>query len=478
MRICRVQTIALLLLTCGSVACMTDVSSEENVPEVSETAGELLKISSASLWTMRDIHVCFHSETVARSDYAQFSQDARTWIEETYGRILNLRFVGWDPCPSTLTNSISIRIYTPAPGHGSGAQTIAEGSGANANRRISIGESYWAGRREALVHEFAHALDFEHEWDRANSDGVCEPGGSHSTAETFGTPYDPGSITNSTYCGAWTNLSAWDVVGMRRAYGRKPRGAIVGPRNKCLDVDNPTSGNPPATPTQVWDCLGNQNQTWTIEHDWHRLTTTWARGALDVQWGNSSDGTPTWNWDRNTSPAQQWTFSAVEVRGMGDLCLDVPNGNFVAGQTVQLWDCVGNNNQQWNVQLLADGRISLQATNAPGLCVAVNSGVSLQSCGSTGTSLSYGDGQMWNGRTRCADVSAANPVNGTQIVSYNCRATGDYYRQAQEWTFRGPIRGLAGKCLDVDSSGGVRASSKTRIMTCNGSEQQTWEYYF
>ena len=76
------------------------------------------------------------------------------------------------------------------------------------------------------------------------------------------------------------------------------------------------------------------------------------------------------------------------------------------------------------------------------------------------------------------DVSAANRANGTQIVPFTCRAAGDFYRQAQEWSFRGPIRGLVGKCLDVDTTGGVQASSKTRIMTCNGSTQQTWEFIF
>jgi hypothetical protein len=475
MRTRYARRVGLLLLT-FTFACIGEAPSELDSPEVAETPSELLK--GNTLWTMRDIHVCFHSETVALSDYAQFSQDARTWIEETYGRILNLRFVGWDACPSTLTNSISIRIYTPAAGHAPGATTVTEAGGANANRRISIGNGIGWGRKTTLIHEFAHALGYQHEWDRIDSDGVCEPGGSDSTAETYGTPYDARSITNSTYCSSWTNLSPWDVVGMRRGYGRKPRGAVVGPRNKCLDIDNPTSSNPEARQTQVWDCLGSQNQTWQIEHDWQRLTTTWDRGALDVQWGSTNDGTPTWNWERNTSPAQQWTFNAVEVRGMGDLCLDVPGGNFAAGQTLQLWDCVGNDNQKWNVQPFSDGRIALQSAYAPGLCVAVNSGTSLQPCGSTGTSLSYGDSQLWNGRTRCMDVSAANPANGTQIVSYNCRATGDYYRQAQEWTFRGAIRGLAGKCLDVDSAGGVRASSKTRIMPCNGSGQQTWEYNF
>jgi hypothetical protein len=96
----------------------------------------------------------------------------------------------------------------------------------------------------------------------------------------------------------------------------------------CLDAPSTANG----AIAQVWGCHGGSNQDWTY---------------------NPQDYT-------------------LRVKQTGK-CLDVPNGNGVNGQKIQLWDCTANNpNQKWI--LLNDGRF-LWAGNAwmtLQLCLDVN----------------------------------------------------------------------------------------------------------
>lgn len=56
----------------------------------------------------------------------------------------------------------------------------------------------------------------------------------------------------------------------------------------------------------------------------------------------------------------------------------------------------------------------------------------------------------------------------------------DAWKVAPSWYFRGPIEGLASKCVDVDVAFGpvVNNGTKVRLWDCNGSVQQTFDYHF
>ncbi len=94
------------------------------------------------------------------------------------------------------------------------------------------------------------------------------------------------------------------------------------------------------------------------------------------------------------------------------------------------------------------------------------------------TRFSYGGAEIRSADGQCMTVESGVPENGTPVGTYGCLAQKDALRQAQQWTLYGPIRGLDGKCLEVDTSGGVQPSSTTHIASCNGSPEQMWEYYF
>ncbi|GAA4491344.1 RICIN domain-containing protein [Actinoallomurus oryzae] len=79
------------------------------------------------------------------------------------------------------------------------------------------------------------------------------------------------------------------------------------------------------------------------------------------------------------------------VNAAAGRCLDVPNSSQTNGTQVELWDCNGQSNQQWNV-------------NADGTVVGVQSGL-------------------------CLAAGGAGTANGTRIVLWTCNGGSD-----QKWT--------------------------------------------
>ncbi|GHJ44067.1 hypothetical protein Cs7R123_14090 [Catellatospora sp. TT07R-123] len=71
---------------------------------------------------------------------------------------------------------------------------------------------------------------------------------------------------------------------------------------------------------------------------------------------------------------------------------------------------------------------------------------------------------------KCLDVRGSGTADGTQIQLYTCNGSG-----AQNWTVSGQTLRALGKCLDV-SGGGSADGTKIQLWTCNGSGAQNWTY--
>ena len=72
--------------------------------------------------------------------------------------------------------------------------------------------------------------------------------------------------------------------------------------------------------------------------------------CLDVEAGNTADGTPVNIFHCHGGFDQQWIVERGEIVGIGEKCLDVPSGNTTDGTPVQLFTCNGGANQQWSVR--------------------------------------------------------------------------------------------------------------------------------
>ncbi|MFI8531275.1 PHB depolymerase family esterase [Streptomyces aquilus] len=115
---------------------------------------------------------------------------------------------------------------------------------------------------------------------------------------------------------------------------------------KCLDVPGFSQTN--GTQTQIWDCNGGTNQTWTRTST-KQLTVYGGAKCLDAT--GTAAGTEVVIWDCNGGTNQQWNINSDgTVTGVqSGLCLDVSGGATANGTAVQLWNCNGAGNQRWGL---------------------------------------------------------------------------------------------------------------------------------
>ncbi|WP_316743461.1 arabinofuranosidase catalytic domain-containing protein [Streptomyces sp. MK7] len=119
---------------------------------------------------------------------------------------------------------------------------------------------------------------------------------------------------------------------------------------RCLDV--PGASTTAGSQTQIWDCTGAANQTWTHSSS-HQLTVYSGSGrlCLDASDQGTSPGTKVITWTCNGQTNQQWNVNAdgTITSAQSGLCLDVTGAATANGTPVELWTCNGGSNQQWSL---------------------------------------------------------------------------------------------------------------------------------
>jgi hypothetical protein len=126
----------------------------------------------------------------------------------------------------------------------------------------------------------------------------------------------------------------------------QPGTQIVGVASgRCLDVPNATTTN--GTQTQLWDCSGNANQSWTYTSG--KQLMVYGTKCLDANGQGTGNGTTAIIWDCNGQPNQQWNLNANgTITGVqSGLCLDASGSGTANGTKIHLWACHGGTNQQW-----------------------------------------------------------------------------------------------------------------------------------
>jgi len=106
--------------------------------------------------------------------------------------------------------------------------------------------------------------------------------------------------------------------------------------------------------TCSYQCNGTPAQNWTVPADWGSITVVDGNGqnwCLD-RGSDGVDGAKLKIWQcYGRIPAQSWGYDAAANRIQNDdrvRCLDVTDGQFVAGNVPQTWTCYdGNTNQAW-----------------------------------------------------------------------------------------------------------------------------------
>ena len=447
-------------------------------------------IRSGTAWPNGVVPVCWRSDADDHDYHAHSAAVARDAVENNWGRVANLTFVGWGTCSGPELNEPARTVVIHwSEDDGNQGPKADVGYRSDTRTFVRLRQIGWpnsrGGKTEAefrsdVLHEFGHALGFGHDHQHpernGQAPGICD-GDPDTDAEVL-TPFDVRSITAWTYCyfppdspGPAT-LSAWDIVGAQRLYGRKQPGAIVGSRNSCLDI--PSSNTAIGVDLQVFNCQPTPNQSWDFRPD-NTLQATvsgqtrCADASLTVLESRACEG----------DASQQFSFKSVELRGIGDMCVDIPSANYASGQTVQLFECLGTPNQDWTITAAGSIKSSVSSfcLEVPGGTAALNKLLRLASCTfAASQQFTLTDAGQIKFGTLCVDSENGVPTNGVRLQLYTCKSGDAYQMRNQLWHLTGAIRHNS-QCLDI--RGGIgQDRALVQMASCTNSASQRWDYYF
>ncbi|SFW85672.1 extracellular catalytic domain type 1 short-chain-length polyhydroxyalkanoate depolymerase [Amycolatopsis australiensis] len=117
---------------------------------------------------------------------------------------------------------------------------------------------------------------------------------------------------------------------------------------RCLDV--PGVSATAGTRTQIWDCHGGTNQTWTTTAAGELTVYSGdTLRCLDAEGGATTPGTAAIIWPCHGGANQKWRIDADgTVTGtQSGLCLDLAGGATANGTAVRLGTCTHATTQQW-----------------------------------------------------------------------------------------------------------------------------------
>ncbi|PPT15892.1 hypothetical protein CYQ11_26215 [Streptomyces cinnamoneus] len=203
-----------------------------------------------------------------------------------------------------------------------------------------------------------------------------------------------------------------------------PTGAVVGVNGLCVDVDNGQTKD--GTVIQSWTCAGVPAQQWT--YDGAHLK---ALGKCAAATG-SGRGAQVKLATCSNDALQRWTFrdNGELVNAAGGKCMEISNGTNKLGTPITTWDCLAAAWHHWTLP-----RPTGAVVGVNGLCVDVD-----------------------NGQTK----------DGTVIQSWTCAGV-----PAQQWTYDGVRLKALGKCAAATSS---NKGAQVKLATCSDDALQRWTF--
>jgi hypothetical protein len=192
-----------------------------------------------------------------------------------------------------------------------------------------VGTSTW---QAAFDHNLSIILDLAMGGGYPN--GVC--GCTSPTSSTTS-----GGTMSVAYVAAYSTTGSGGGGG-----GGTATGPITGYEGLCVDVRGASTAE--FTPVQVYTCNGTDAQQWTVVQ---AGSTLHALGmCMDINGGGTADGTTVDLYTCNDTGAQVFIpqSDGALYNPQSNKCLDDTNWGG-SGTQLQIWDCTGNANQEWNL---------------------------------------------------------------------------------------------------------------------------------
>ncbi|HEX2690692.1 MAG TPA: hypothetical protein VHN14_28950 [Kofleriaceae bacterium] len=187
------------------------------------TASASYRFDAPYTWPTTNIAVCFSGTDVFTAGSPQ-AELIRTIAESEFHVKTRIRFHGWDSCSATPLDQPFITVSFDTTRLTDGRPPAGPGGHGTMNfvPRIFTSEGTPDGQRDAVIHEFGHALGLMHENSRTDTYENCVDSsigrGSSAIENRFG-PYDPTSVMTTCRTGTITHLSQGDVNTLNDWYG-------------------------------------------------------------------------------------------------------------------------------------------------------------------------------------------------------------------------------------------------------------------